>query len=296
MSVNQGDFTLRYTGNYLDQIYGFGYHLQPITFHEFLSKPESLFMYDDTFMQVPGYVQSTQEIMPVEEQARQFVVSYIMDEFEHKILGMQDYVRWATLFKHRCEAISPSFWSQVNMISLMTSKDLEIDENTYNRTNTGNASRLGGQTTTTDQTGSSITEATANTSQDVTNTQETDTSSREGVATVIRAENQLTDDLDYNWSDAADNIREVRSRNGDTKQHMESQSQTNSTTNTQNNGTSTTTMNNSEDQNTSTGSDVQSLTNKMFMQERQWAIDTARNLLPLEWLRAQLQPMFYMIY
>lgn len=292
----QGDYALRKTGNYLDLIEGNGYHSQPLTFHEFLSKPESLFMYDDTFMQIPGYIQSNAEIIPVEESARQYVVQYIMDEFEYNLLGMQDYVRWSKLLEHRCAELASAFWAQVNMHDLMFAHELEKDENTYSRTNTGNASRFGGQTVTTDQTASSTTKGSTSSKQDIDNTQSTDTSSREGVATVVRAENQLSDDLDYNWSDAADNIREVRSKAGDTNQHMESKTDSESTTESQSKGTSTTAMNNSRDENTNTGTETSDLTNKMFMQEKQWAINTARDLLPLTWLRTQLRPMFYMIY
>lgn len=103
-----------------------------------------------------------------------------MDEFEHNLLGMQDYVRWAKRFEHRCAEITPAFWAQVNMHDLMYAYELEMDQNTFTRTNTGN--------------------------------------------------------------------------------------------------------------------EVQDVTNKQFMQEKQWAISTAQQLLPLTWLRQALRPMFYMLY
>ena len=292
----QGDFALRRTNNYFDLVDGNHYHLTPITFHEFLTKPESLFIYDDDFMQVPGYIQRSADIAPIEEGARQFVVGYIMDEFSHNLLGMQDYLRWADLFRNLCASITPAFWSQVNMHDLMLAHELEMDANTISRTNTGNASRVGGQTTTTEQAAKSATTGRTSTVQDVDNMQSTDTSSREANATVVRAADQLSNDIDYNWSDAADNVREVRSRAGDAKQHMESATDSESSTASQSNSVSTSSMNNSADQNTNTGVENQELTNKMFMQERQWAIDTARQLLPLQWLRQQLRPMFYLLY
>ena len=293
----QNDYALRKTGNYLDLIEGAGYHSQPLTFHEFLSKPESLFMYDETFMQNPGYVQDEATLMyEVEEDARQYVAEYIMNEFEHNLLGMQDYVRWAKLFEHRCAEITPAFWAQVNMHDTLYAHELRRDENVYNRTNTGNASRLGGQTVTTDQTGSSTTTGSTSTVQDVDNTQSTDSSNREGAATVIRAENQLSDDLNYNWSDAADSVRESRSRAGDTNQHMESKTDSESNTESQSRSVSTTFMDNSNDSTTATGKDMNDLTNKQYQLDRQMAINTARSLLPLTWLREQLRPLFYMIY
>lgn len=292
----QGDYALRYTGNYFDLIEGDGYHSQPLTFHEFLSKPESLFMYDDTFMQIPGYIQKGAEIDDIEEAARQYVVNYIMDEFEHNLLGMQDYVRWSRLFEHRCAELTASFWAQVNMHDLMYAKDLEMDENTYTRTNTGNASRLGTQTTTTDATGKSTTSGDTTTSQDITNTQSTDSSTREANASVVRASDQISDDIDYNWSDAADNVHEVRSRAGDSLQHMDSTTNSESTTESESHSVSVSATDNSAEQNTAKGIEDNLLTNKMFMQEKQWAINTARDLFPLAWLRQALRPMFYMIY
>lgn len=292
----QGDFVLRRTENFFDQVIGNSYHLQPITFHEFLSKPESLFMYDNSFMQIPGYIQKSAEIDEIEEDARQYVAQFIMDEFEHKILGMQDYVRWATLFEHKCAAITPSFWAQVNMHDLMLAKELEMDENNSTRTNTGNAMRLGGQTTTTDQSSNSKTQGITSTNQDITNSQTTDGTTREATATVVRAGDQISDGLNYNWNDAADNIHEVRNRAGDTNQHLESSIDSNQETETASNSVSTVSMNNMSDETTTTGIDKTEYTNKMFMQEKQWAINTAQLLMPLEWLKQQLRPMFYMIY
>jgi hypothetical protein len=292
----QGDFCLRPTGNYFDLVQGERYHLQPITFHEFLTKPAALFMFEETFMQIPGYVPEAAELMLVEEHARQYIVSYIMDAFEPLLLGMQDYERWGQLFEQKCASLCPSLWAQINMIDNMLAKDLEMDENTSTNTTQGNAQRLGGQQVTTEQTGTSDTTGSSKTKQDVDNTQDTDSYTREATATVVRAEGQLNNDLEYNWDDAADNIREARNRAGDTNQHMESETETASHTEQQNSSTSVTSMNNMSDQNTSENKNVSQLTNKQFMQERRWAIETAQLLQPLEWFRSQLRPMFYMLY
>jgi hypothetical protein len=292
----QGDFALRYTGNYLDKKFGWGEHSTPLTFNEFLSKPEAVFMYEPEFFQIPGYVQQSAEIDPIEETARQFVVDYIMNEFELNILSMQDYVRWAVLFEHKCADICQSFWAQVNMINLMHAKDLEMDEQRGSISNTGNTNRLGGTTTTTDQNSESNTVGKVTSSQDTTNTQDQDSSTREATATVVRAEGQLTDEIKYPWSDSADNVHEVRSNVGSTKQHVEGETNSESTTNATAHSVSTVSMNNSNDQITNTTNSTNDYTNKQFMQERQWAIETARGLLPLTWLRAQLRPMFDMIY
>lgn len=292
----QSDYSLRKTQNYLDLVQGIGYHLQPITFEEFLAKPESLFMYDDNFMQLPEYVQSSADIEPVEEIARQYVVRYIMDEFEHNLLGMQDYVRWAKLFEHRCAALTPSFWAQVNMHDLMMAKDLEMDDNTVQRSNIGNSSRAGTQTNTTEQSGVSNTTGKTTSSQDTVNNQLSDNINREANATVVRSNDQLTQELEYSWQDAADNVHEVRSRNGDTTQNVTGVIDSESKTDTSTTSVTTAVTSNATDQNTITGEDKMSMTNKMYMQERQWAINTAKALLPLEWLRAALRPMFYQIY
>lgn len=292
----QGDYALRRTGNYFDQIEGTGYHLQPLTFHEFLQKPESNFMYDTTFFQIPGYIQQTAQIAPIEEEARQYVVNYIMEEFAHNLLGMQDYVRWARIFEHRCAGITPSFWAQVNMHDLMMARDLEMDDNTVTRTNTGNATRLGTQTTTAEQSGESETAGKTTTKQSVTNAQTTDASTREANATVVRAADELTSEIRYDWSDAADNVHEVRSRAGDTEQHMDSETNSESKTLSSSHSVTTSRMDNNAEESTATSRDVMSMTNKMYMQEKQWAIQTARDLFPLEWLRSALRPLFYMIY
>lgn len=292
----QSDYALRRTGNYFDLIEGNGYHAQPVTFTEFLSKPESLFMYDTTFMQIPGYIQQSAEIAPVEEDARQYVVDYIMKEFGHNLLGMQDYVRWATLFEHRCATLTAPFWAQVNMHDIMLARELEMDDNTITRTNIGNAARLGQQTTTTDQSGASETSGKTSTAQDVKNAQTTDGSNREANVTVVRANDQLTDDINYDWSEAADNVHEVRSRAGDTSQHMDSETNSESKTTSNSHSASVSSTDNNSEESKTTGNDVMSMTNKMYMQEKQWAINTARDLLPLEWLRRQLRPLFYMIY
>ena len=296
MPMTQGDYALRFTGNYSDLIYGIGYHEQPITFHEFLSKAESAFMYMTTYMQVPGYVQDSAELQKIEEMARQYVVDYIMTEFDANLLGMQDYVRWAHKFEHKCADLAQSFWSQVNMINLMMAKDLEMDDNNSTTTNNGQGLRFGGQTVQTDQDGTSTTNGKVTTKQDSTASQDTDSVMREATATTVSAEDQLQEDLQYNWQHAADNAHEVRNRAGDTNQHMESETDSTSTTASENHSTAVTSFNNMRDENTTTGTTTMEYTNKMFMQERQWAVDTARQLLPLEWLRQQLRPMFYMLY
>ena len=292
----QSDYFLRNTGNYFDLVEGNGYHLQPLTFHEFLAKPESLFMYEESFMQIPGYIQSGAQIDTIEEAARQYVVQYIFDEFEHNLLGMQDYKRWAKRFEHRCAEITPAFWAQVNMHDLMYAYELEMDQNTFTRTNTGNASRTGIQTTTSDQTSSSTTKGKTKSSQDMDNAQSTDSYNREATANVIHASEQLSDSLDYNWHDGADNIRELRSRSGDTQQHMEGVTDSESTTESESHAKTVANSESGSEENHSSGSEVQDVTNKQFMQERQWAISTAQQLLPLAWLRQALRPMFYMLY
>lgn len=292
----QSNYYLRNTGNYFDLVEGNNYHLQPLTFHEFLTKPESLFMYEDSFMQIPGYIQSGAQIDVIEEAARQYVVQYIMDEFEHNLLGMQDYVRWAKRFEHRCAEITPAFWAQVNMHDLMYAYELETDQNTFTRTNTGNASRTGTQTTTSDQTSSSTTTGKTTSTQDMDNTQSTDSYNREGSANVVHASEQLSDSLDYDWSDGADNIHEQRSRSGDTHQHMESETNSESTTESEAHAETVSSTSNGSEENTATSNEVQDVTNKQFMQEKQWAISTAQQLLPLVWLRQALRPMFYMLY
>lgn len=296
LNNKQSDYHLRYTGNYFDNIHGIGYHSQPLTFHEFLEKPEALFVYESEFMQIPGYIQQAQEILPIEEQARQFVTSYLMDEFDALFLGMQDYVRWSKLFEHRCAELAPSFWSQVNMIDLMIAKDLEMDDNTITRTQQGNATNLGGSTAETVAASTTDASGQVKTVQDIDNTQSTDSSTREANASVVRATDQLTDEIDYQWSDAADNVHEIRTRAGDQNQHTESQVDSTNTSSTNSNSTTTNMMNNAQQTNQSTSNDIMSMTNKMFMQERQWAIDTARLLTPLTWLRNALRPMFYLIY
>ncbi len=295
-SDKQSEYELRETNNYFDLIDGLEYHSQPITFHEFLSKPESLFIYEDSFFQIPAYIQQGANINPIEEASRQYVVQYIIDEFEHLLLGMQDYVRWSKLFKNRCDAITASFWAQVNMHDLMFAYELEMDDNTIMRTQSGNAARVEKQTSTTNQTASTATTANTTTTQDIDNTQLTDSSNREANATLVRASDQLTDDIDYNWSDAADNVHELRSRAGDTNQHMESSTDSTSNTQSQAYNVSTSNLDDSSEENASTSNETMELTNKMFMQEKQWAINTARDLLPLTWLRQQLRPMFYLLY
>lgn len=81
-SNTQGNYEVRRTNNYLDLVEGRSYHATPITFAEFLTKPESLFFYEDTFFQIPGYIQQGAEIQAIEEAARKTVIQYIIDEFE----------------------------------------------------------------------------------------------------------------------------------------------------------------------------------------------------------------------
>ena len=292
----QSNYALRRTRNDFDLIEGQQYHLQPITFHEFLTKPESLFIFDESFMQIPPYIQSAASIPQIEEIAREATVQFIIDEFEDRLLGMQNYVRWAKLFKDRCMSLAPSYWAQVNMENLMFAKDLEMDENTVERENTGNRSVTGSGGTTTEGHSETLSTGHQENTQDIDNSQSTDTSTREANATVVRADDQLGNDLSYEWSDAADNVHEIRNRAGDSHQHMESTSD--SSTASQTDSNSTTTRNSEETAETSGGTSTETakVTNKQFIQERQWAIATARDLLPLEWLKAGLKNMFYMIY
>jgi hypothetical protein len=296
MVQDPSGYELRYVGNYRDLAFGHGYHPQPIPFHEFLVKPESMFMYEDNFMQIPGDVQSSAEIAPIEETARLYVVNYIMDHFENELLSLQDYAHWATLFRHKCDSVCPGFWAQVNMINLMLAKDLEMDQNDIERSNTGSGMLTGGQTVTTDAEGTSATHGTVENVQDVTNTQTSDSSSRDATATTLPAEGIVSDGIDYDWRTAADAVHETRSRQGDSKQHIEGNTTSDSTTESNNHSVSTTAMNNQENITRGTQNEKQNLTNKMFMQEKQWAINTARDLLPLDWLAQQLAPCFYQLY
>ena len=75
----QGNYTLRKTNNYFDLIEGRNYHAEPLTFAEFLAKPESLFIYEPSFFQVPGYVQQGAEVQAIEDEAREYVVDWIID-------------------------------------------------------------------------------------------------------------------------------------------------------------------------------------------------------------------------
>ncbi len=294
--MKQGDYTMRRVGNYFDQIYGSSYHPTMITFNEFCGLPESLFLYDDTFMQIPGYIQNAQDIEPIEDYARRFVVNYIMDEFKHNFLAMQDIERWATLFRNRCDSVCASFWAQVNMVNLMLAKDLEMDETHNSGMNIGNSNIMGGQTVNTDSTGHTESSGETTTKQDTTNTTTQDGSQREGTVTTVSAEDQLNADMEYDWTHAADNFREVKSRPAETAQHVEGTGTSNSISDSTNHSVSSTTANNSENNSTAKNIGDSTYTNKQFMQERQWAVDTARNLLPLEWLRTQLRPCFYQIY
>jgi hypothetical protein len=294
--TGQSKYALRYTGNYFDNVYGFGYHAEPITFHEFMGKAESAFMYMPEFMQIPPYIQNVQELGVIEEIARQAVVDYITTEFDRLFLGMQDYVRWAQKFENKCMDVAPAFWSQVNMISLMTAAQLAMDESHGVNTMTGSGMRLGGQTVTTDQTGSSNTTGNVKTTQDNNSTQTTDSVSREATATTISAPGEIDSEVRYDWETAADNAHETRSRPGDSQQHSESTTDSTSQTNTAAHSSQVTAANNQQDQNQSTAQNDMEYTNKMFMYEREKGIQVARALLPLEWLRQQLRPMFYMIY
>lgn len=267
-------------------------HEIPILFSEFLERPEALFIYESSFFQLPGYVQLESEQKRIEEDARTAVVQHLIDEFEARPIGMFDSARWAKLFKNRCESLTPSFWSQVNLVDLIFAKDLETDQNTITRENTGtrNATGSGGTTT---QASSESSGHQSNT-QDITNTQSTDTSTREANATLVRAEDSLDAEIVYDWTDAADNVHEIRNRAGDSQQHMTSTSDSE----TSSSSTSTTTRNSDSTNETSSGkaTETQDITNKQYMQERQWAVQTARDLLPLDWLTANLRGMFYMLY
>lgn len=292
----QGDFALRRTGSYFDMIIGPGYHLQPITFNEFQTLEESLFMYDDSFFQIPGYIQHAAEIQDIEEEARLYVVDYIRDEFDHNLLGMQDYVRWAKRFEHRCAEITPSFWAQVNMHDLMFARELEMDETNSTTRNMGNMTRLGGQTTIAEQTGESTTTGKTTSTQDTTTSQDGDSSTREATATVPRANDIIDNNIDYDWAEGADSVHEVKSMAGDMNTHVEGVVDSESKTDSASNSSSTTTMNNSKDENMGESNMQGEYTNKMFMQEKQMAINTAQLLAPLTWLRTQLRPMFYQVY
>ncbi len=294
--LGQNEYELRFVGNYFDQLYGPGYHPEPITFHEFLSKAESAFMYTPDYMQTPTYVPTDVGLHAIEEAARQATVEYIMTEFDRMFLGNQDYVRWAQLFENKCLEICPAYWSQVNLLSFMTSAELEKDENHSISTMTGHGTRLGGQSTEVIASGTSETKGKVTSVQDTDSSQSTDSTSRSANATVLTTENEVSDDVEYDWTKAADNMSETRTKAGDTNVHTEGTTDSTSKTDTSNVSNSVTQFNNMQDQNNSTNEMNQDYTNKQFAYEREVFVKVARDLLPLTWLRDQLRPMFNMIY
>lgn len=292
----QGDYQLRRTRNYFDLVDGWGFHNQPITFFEFMAKPEADFMWLPSFMQVPDYVQKAAEIQPIEEEAREFVRDYIMDEFAHNLLGMQNYVLWADKFRNKCASIAASFWAQVNMHDLMFAKELETDKTMTHNQDTGGTIRKGAQVTEVQQNNDATTTGNTTSDQTVDNTQITDSARRTANADTLRAADQLTNELQHQWDEAANNIQETRERAGDTRQTIHGETHSDTTTNSSSNSTSTARMENSADENMRKGQSNSEYTNKMFMQEKQWAIETAQQLMPLTWLKNQLRPMFYLLY
>lgn len=288
----------RYTGNYYNMVDGPGMHVDHITFHDFLEKPEeSAFIFDDSFFTIPRYIRDQVSNAPeINDIARISVLEYIVSEFAELQLSQQNYVEWGRRFKNRCLAVAPGFWSQVNLFSFMTAVDLEFDNNTFERLGTGTATRLGGQTTEQQSAGTSKTDSEGTSKQDTDVTQPDNAFSRTGNATTVRAGDVVSDDLKYAWDEAIDGIQETITNAGSSHTHSEGETSATSTTNTDNTTTSVTSMNNSQDVNETTGRDTQQLTNKMYSYELPRLIEVAQSFMPLQWLYIQLRPMFSCLY
>jgi hypothetical protein len=275
MPVNtQGAYAFPEVGNYLERVEGDSYQLSPLTFHEFLTKPDSAFFFSDEFFQIPQYEREILSMDSIPEYAREAIRQFIVDEFEDRLLGMEDYRRWGRKFRQKCEQLTVPFWAQVNMASIMRAVDLEMDETTSTRTNTSQHGNTGGQTTKTEQASNGATLG----------KQLTDASARTATLTTVAAGDIVSDDIDVDWSKAADDMQETRTRAGDTEQ--KSNSASNATTVVSNNSNATT---------TNIASDSSEYTNKQFMQERKYAIETAQNLMPRAWLKTQLSGMFFLL-
>jgi hypothetical protein len=274
--INQVGYRLPLVDNYLTLKDGDSYSLSPISFHEFLSKSdaESQFFFSDRFFQIPQYERDKLEMVEIPDYARDAIRQYIIAEFENRLIGKQDYRSWGKRFEQRCISLTVPFWAQVNMQSIMTSKELETDENTSTRINTSENDNTGSQKTSTGQKGNGT-----NLSQQL-----SDSSSRSAQLTAVNTGDVVDSSLEVDWSQAADDFNETRTRAGDLQQKSENESI--SVTEVSNGGnTKATTI----------SSDTAEYTNKQFMQERQWAIQTAQTLMPLEWLKTQLSGMFFLL-
>jgi hypothetical protein len=267
MYSKQGAYALPEIGNYLELVDGSSYRLSPISFHEFLAMPEALFFFDDEFFQIPRYEQESLEMIPAPDYAIEAVRSYIIRQYKRRLISKQDYLAWADLFQNHLEDIRIPFWAQVNLQTLMTAKELEMDETTSTRINS--SSNTGGQTTTSSQRSGQK------------STQDTDSSSRAANLTAVATGDVIDDNLNYDWSEAADGLQETRTRAGD----MTTKSLGGSTSTTSSTGGAS-----------NIASDSSEYTNKMFTQERKMLIETAVSLLPMRWLKSQLEPCFWGLF
>lgn len=261
-------------GNFFDLAEGDSYDVNLLTFNDFLKEPDSEFFFSDDFFQIPGYEQEILGMAAIPAYARDAVRRYIFDEFENRFLGMEDYRYWGRRFKQKCEELAVPFWSQVNMQSIMRAADLEMDETSGAQSNTREVKGSGGQKTTAKQTN----EGTA------TDKQLNDSSSRTAHRTTVATDDIVSEDMEVDWSEAADDFGETRTKSGD----MQRDSSSSGETVTESNNDSTQTV-------TDISANSSEYTNKQFMQERRMAIETARGLLPKAWLRAQLAGMFYLL-
>lgn len=275
MMNRQGSYSLPETGNTFDLVDGFSYHLSPISFYEFLSKPESLFFFDNTFFQIPQYELELLERDPIPDFAIEAVRLYIIRSFKRRLIGRQDYLAWSELFQNHLEEIRIPFWAQVNLQSLMTAQELEMDDLTTTRMNVGNSSSAGGQ----------VVNSSQNSNQNTTNKQTTDSSARNANLTAVATGDIITDDLTYDWSEAANDFAEARTRAGDTTQETNAGGSANSKTD-----------NTSSGQNSNISTETSEITNKQFTQERKILVETAQALMPLRWLKVQLEPCFWGLY
>ena len=244
---------LNNTGNFFDQVEEDSYSADLLTFGQFLQL-ESKFFFSDDFFQIPQYEREILDMPAIPDYACEAVRRFIFDEFENRFLGMDDYRRWGRKFRQKCEELAVPFWSQVNMQSVMRATELEMDETTSTRANTREAKSSGGQKSTTSQLN--------------------DSSSRTANRTTVEAEDIVSVEMAVDWSEAADNYAETRTKAGD----MQTESN-----------------NDSVQSVTDIDTASSEYTNKQFMQERKLAIETAQGLLPKAWLRAQLAGIFFLL-
>jgi hypothetical protein len=261
-------------GNYFELVEGDSYSADLLTFNEFLREPDSKFFFSDDFFQIPQYEREILGMDEIPDYAREAVRRYVFDEFEDRLLGMDDYRRWGRRFKQKCEELAVPFWSQVNMQSIMRAAELEMDENTNTQTRTHEVIGSGGQKSTVKQTNEGK----------ASDKQLTDTSSRTATRTTVSTDDIVSEDMTVDWSEAADKIDETRTKAGEMQRDTNSSAES-----------ITETSNDSTQRVTDIASASSEYTNKQFMQERRWAIETAQGLLPKAWLRTKLAGMFYLL-